>query len=587
MKKLVAVLVALLMVLGVTAALADDAEVPTYTCGDYEYQLLDDGTAMIAIYNGDARNLEIPREVDGHTVTSIGNGAFYLCDRLASITIPDSVNNIGAVAFYECRSLDTINIPDNVTSIGDATFYGCRNLTSIIIPESVTSIGNSAFYNCGRLTSITITDSVTFIGNDAFKSCPNLTALVSSDSYAAHWCKENGVKCIDPAVQTYTSGDYEYKLLNDDTAMITDYTGKAQNLIIANKLNSHSVTAIQSNAFFKCESLTSVTIPDGVTAIGNWAFYGCTNLASITIPDSVTSVGDNPFKFCSKLKEIVVSPDHPTLAIIDSVLFEKSTKTLVYYPSTLPEKNYVIPNGISVIGNDAFANCANLTSITIPDTVTSIGDNAFSCCFGLTSITIPDSVTHIGVNPFDHCDIRIVISPDHPTLAIIDRVLFEKNSQTLICYPSALTAKSYKVPDNVTVIGDYAFDSCEKLTSVTIPDSVTAIGDFAFSFCGSLASINIPNSVTSIGESAFLFDYSLTSITIPDSVTIIGSSAVYGCNSLTSAVIPASVTSIGEDAFSNCPNLTVTVTRDSYAAQWCKDNGVPYTYPDANDWLNN
>ncbi len=108
---------------------------------------------------------------EAYSVTSIGCGAFYDCQRLTSITIPNSVTSIGERAFYDCRSLTSITIPNSVTSIGNYAFYGCDSLASITIPNSVTSIGISSFSGCRSLTSITIPNSVTSIGKNAFDGC--------------------------------------------------------------------------------------------------------------------------------------------------------------------------------------------------------------------------------------------------------------------------------------------------------------------------------------------------------------------------------------------------------------------------------
>ena len=421
-----------------------------------------------------------------------------------------------------------------------------------------------------------------------------------------------GVLAEDEERETFTSGDYEYALLDDGTVEITGYNGKAEKLTIPNMLNGKKVTSIDDRAFYRCDSLIS-----------------------IIIPDSVAKISANPFAYCSTLKSIFVSSEHPYFFAIDGVLFRKADSCLISYPKGREYTTYNIPQGITAIESSAFYDCKFLTRVTIPDSVTSIGDCAFSLCDSLTSITIPDSVEQIGTNPFTVCSAlkSISVSPEHPYFATIDGVLFRKADKALISYPAGISSSTYtipqgitaigdsafyycdsltsvSIPDSVTSIGDNAFYFCESLTSVTIPDSVTAIGDSAFSYCDSLTSVSIPDSVTSIGDEAFYscssltsvnipdsvtsigdraFSYcdSLTSVSIPDSVTAIGNRAFYYCDSLTSVSIPNSVTSIGDYAFGDCSNLTLTVPRNSYAAEYAKTNNIPYTYPDANDWLNN
>ena len=406
--------------------------------------------------------------------------------------------------------------------------------------------------------------------------------------------------------------DYQYALLDDGTVEITGYNGKAEKLTIPNMLNGKKVTSID-----------------------NRAFYLCNSLISIIIPDSVEKISVNPFAYCRTLKSIFVSSEHPYFFAIDGVLFRKADSCLISYPKGREYTTYNIPQGITAIESSAFYDCKFLTRVTIPDSVTSIGDCAFSLCDSLTSITIPDSVEQIGTNPFTVCSAlkSISVSPEHPYFATIDGVLFRKADKALISYPAGISSSTYTIPQGITAIGDSAFYYCDSLTSVSIPESVTSIGDNAFYFCESLTSVTIPDSVTAIGDSAFSYCDSLTSVSIPDSVTAIGDEAFYSCSSLTSVNIPDSVTSIGDRAFSycdsltsvsipdsvtaigdrafyycdsltsvsipnsvtaisdyafgDCSNLTLTVPRNSYAAEYAKSNDIYYTYPDANDWLNN
>ncbi len=177
---------------------------------------------------------------------------------------------------------------------------------------------------------------------------------------------------------------------------------------------------------------------------------------------------------------------------------------------------------VTAIGDSAFAQCEDLTSVVIPDGVTSIGAFAFQLCGKLTGLELPDSVTSIRTTAFEYC--------------------------------RSLT--SMVIPDGVTDIDPWVFSGCSGLTSVVIPDSVTDIGAGAFSNCESLTTLTIPDSVTSIGQMAFQLCVNLTSVHLSENLESISSKMFASCHSLTSLTIPKSVRSVSAEAFTGCRLLT-------------------------------
>ena len=128
-------------------------------------------------YGKDATSIEIPETINGITVTKIGNNAFYNCNKLTTITLPNTLTEIGEYAFGGCTALTTIDIPENVTVIGTGAFYGCSSLTGIDIPAGVTIISADMFHYCSGLTSVVIPDGVTDIASRSLQSCTALTEV--------------------------------------------------------------------------------------------------------------------------------------------------------------------------------------------------------------------------------------------------------------------------------------------------------------------------------------------------------------------------------------------------------------------------
>ena len=379
-------------------------------------------------------------------------------------------------------ALTEVVIKDGVTEIGNQTFQGCTGLTNVTIPDSVQKIGAWAFYLCGGLKNVDIPANVE-IGNSSFRQSGLEQVTVSGGSvgqYAFH--RNVSLKRID---------------INCET--------------------------IGAEAFSGCDSLTDITLGSSVKTLGDKVFYTCKNLENVEIPSTVTDIGEKTFYSCPKLKEAVIRagtvkkdtlyncPALTTLIISDNATLDASFTARNAYASGTLE---TVKIGKGEIGDSAFSNCTNLTTVELGDGVTKIGTNAFIRCTQISSITIGSRVSSIGKNAFNGC--------------------------------TALTNANI----GSGAIGESAFNGCPNLATVELGGGVTSIGKNAFLKCTALTSMNIGSSVKTIESYAFSTCSSLSEVTI--SAAQIGNQAFRSANALKKVTLGDGVENIPAGAFSNC-----------------------------------
>ena len=351
---------------------------------------------------------------------TICNLAFNGCRHLTSIILPESLITIGNSAFEKCFQLSSIVIPNSVVTIEGYAFEHCKSLTSITIPDSVTSIGNYAFEHCDNLTSIAIPKNVIKIGYGILRGCSNLISLEVDKENIFFDSRGNCNAVIDKNSKTLVAGCSSTYIPND-------------------------VLAIGVGAFYECQKLTSIILPESVAIIEDNAFCLCENLNSIAIPNRVTFIGDDAFSWCHKLSSIVLSEN------------------------------------LTSIGKSAFEGCDSLTSIVIPKNVVSIGHSAFRQCYKLKSINLPNSISSIGEATFyDCCSLNSLIIPD----SVIDIGNY--------AFSGCRNLESIVIPNSMKSIGYKAFRDCNNLRTITIPESVSSVDKNAFEGCYSLEEILIP-----------------------------------------------------------------------------------------------
>ena len=548
MKKVLALILALLMILGMFAACEDkgsNEDVPNDEYGENEEnQENESGKSTENGENnidsgadenngGSEKNEENPLaestaglkfqlNEDGKSYTLLNMGDCTESEILINLYKGLPVTKIGLNAFNNCTGLKSVKIGDGVTSIGLNAFYNCNGLTSVTLGNSVTSIDSSAFSTCVNLTSITIGSAVTYIGNRAFMSCVKLIEVINkSDLNIIKGSSDKGsvaqyaLEVHNGESKIKTQGDYRFYTVGGVNYLV-NYIGNDTEIILPSNYNGEDYV-INDYAFLTNGRITSITIPNSVTSIDDYAFMNCYKLIEVINKSDLNiikgssdngSVAQYALEVHNGASKIKTQGDCQfyTAGGINYLFNYVGNDTEIALPTNYNGADYVI-NAYAFYCRD------QINKIIIPNGVTSIGDYAFYGCGSLISVTIGKGIMSIGKSVFESESLTsIEVDENNTAYKSIDGNLYSKDGKTLIQYARGKVATNFIIPDSVTSIGPYALNYCSNLTSVTISDSVISIDAAAFSYCYSLTSVLIPDSVTSIGASTFNYCFAITNI---------------------------------------------------------------------------
>ena len=463
------------------AALEEDSSLETTTTAitenlgqvqeweQFQYQASENEVTIVGYTGIIEGTLEIPAEIDGFPVTRVEDDAFVKQDELTEVVIPASVIEIGSIAFHDCANLqvftvaeenpaycvrngllldksesilircpsgrygEVTDIPDTVFLISDAAFADCSSLSKIELPQSVISIGAMAFSNCTALYDITLPENLQKIGDGAFMNCTAIQRMALPENLqrigmmAFSNCQSLSEVVVPSRVQTLSDS-----VFSDCIAL--------QRVTL-----SEGLTGISVATFRNCTALQEIQLPDTLERIKANAFQNCSSLQRIHVPAAISELSANTFSGCISLSEVTVADENPYYTVVDGVLMTADQETLIYYPPSISQSDYTIPETVKTIDSYAFQDTMQLQFLTVPETVETI--EPYAC--------------------------------------------YDANSLKEVMLNGA------------SVISEYAFQSCDQLEAVTFGDGVQEVQTGAFLDCLSLEGIILPKTITQIGDYAF------------------------------------------------------------------------------------
>lgn len=410
-------------------------------------------------------NSEISELNFSNKLKTIKLQAFLKCNNLKQVTIPDSVINMNS-AFRECENLQQISLSNNLSEINSYAFYKCQSLIEITISQNIKKIYDGAFADCSRLKKVTFCGNTECDSGDPFEECVGLEEIVGyDDSYAEKYANNKGISFTSLGAKTIQIkiGDTVTANVTGDTMTIMG-NGKTYDYFdLWDGINSSikyitiddGVTYLGDSLFYDFNILENIKLPESLEQIGEYTFKNCTSLTNLILPDSITEIAGEAFSNCVSLGKVTLPKN---LTLLGNGVFENCNAEIIF-PASL--------KCIPIMGDNA------VTKVNIPEGVKIIGEDAFWACSNLKEITLPSTITSIESGAFFNTPITEFVYPQN-----IDNIPASAFGGTKLT--------EFSVPDNVKEIDDGAFYNCTDLKKITIPEFVTYIGNDVFKNCRNL-----------------------------------------------------------------------------------------------------
>lgn len=434
---------------------------------------------------------------------------FWNDSQLKKVVLPKTVTTIGHHAFANCQALTNIKLPDGVSTLSENMLWGCTGLTEITLPSHCSTIESAALADCSGLGRVVMGENVTQIDNYAFSGSDALDSVF--------------VAAVNPPstgdVNVFDNGVYSSAILVVPTASKDSYRSSEYAWSHFESIRGKDEIGLDVGNKFTVEGIRYRIInmnPPSVEVAGCEEGITVAEIpSSVTYLDSVwtvSAIGEAAFINNQELSSVMVSSQIPE---IKSKAFQGATQLTSFVFNN--EKG---ETPINTLGTSAFDGCTSLQAFAIPSTIRNIGDDCFNGS-GLVEISYPATIQHMGERINYHCK-------------DLQKATFEEGS---------------------TVVPARIFWGCENLSEVNLPSTVDSLGIYAFAECSSLRSIDIPAAVKELPYSLFWGNHGLESIRLHEGLEKIGDAVFSDCSKLKFVEIPSTLQSIGYMAFADCDSI--------------------------------